>query len=299
MGLKFPVPVLEIFNIYDIPDKFFTERCNSTYFDKLCSNIVDFDQIDPVDAFAMPHLHDRYHMMMNYFCRGIMWDPAKFSGIEGQRKVLNGIFAILYSYWDYKFDNFDIGIDTGIERFKMYQSNTISKELNSDELYVCEWLKSRVDMDTVVWLLENLKRPWNDNFENIDPLDLEVLHLLRDTITYGPLYCISFYPSELQEIQDYSLILTLIAYYGVSNINDVHKCFNTYFRSSLMREPYTNFTKNMIEIYNRNKENEENILNQFSIEHMDKYLSTHSGTTEFEMIKARNPLPINDQMNIY
>ena len=299
MSLKFPVPVLEIFHIYDIPERFFTERCNSIYFDRLCENLNDFDKIDPAEAFTMPHLHDRYHMMLNYFCRGAIWDPEKFNGIEGQKKILNGIFAILYSYWDYKFSDLNVGIETGIERIKTYQNNSILNELSFEEKYVIDWLKNRVDLDKTIWFLDNLKRPWKDDFEDVDSLDLEILHLLRDTISYGPLYCISYYPNELQEIQDYSLILTLIAFYGVSTMEEVHRCFNTYFKSPLMHEPYTDFTKSMIDIYNINRTNEENVLNYFSIEHMKKYLETHSGNSEFELIKARNPLPINDQMNIY
>ena len=299
MIVRFPVPVLEIFHIYDIPERFFTERCNAIYFEKLCENFTDFDLIDPAAAFMIPHLHDRMHMMFNYFCSGVMWNPMQFSGIDGQRKILNGLFAILYSCWDYKFEDPNVGIDSGIARFKEYQSKSIDKELSSDEKYVCDWIKERIDISKVCWLLENLKKPWNDEFEGIDPLDLEILHLLRDTMTYGPLYCVSYYPKELKEIQNYSLVLTLITEYGVNTSEKIAECFNTYYKSPLMHEPYTDFTKKMIEIYNSNRENEEDVLNTDSIQSMTKYLNCHVEESEFELIKAKNPLPINEQMNIY
>ncbi len=299
MSLKYPVPVLEIFHFYDIPERFFTERCNAAYFDKLCERLVDFDQVDPADAFAMPHLHDRYHVMLNYFCHGIMWNPERFSGIGGQHLIRDGIFAILYSYWDYKFDDPNIGIESGLNRFKEYQKKSILKEISFEERYICDWIKERIDVNKVCWLLENLKYPWKDDFEGIDPLEVEVLHLIRDAMTYGPLYCMSYYPKELQEIQNYSLALTLITQYGVETIDEINNCFNTYFRSPLRHEPYTEFTRKMIEIYNGSRINEENILNEDSISDMSRYLDTHSGELEFNLIKARNPLSINEQMIIY
>ena len=297
MTINLPVPVLEIFHIYDIPERFFNERCNAIYFDKLCERLVDLDHIDPSEAFALPHLHDRYHMMLNYFVKGIMFEPTKFIGLEGQKAALRGIFAILYTYWDYKFEDISVGIDSGITQLKKYQDRSI--ELPNEEKYVCDWITSNIDVDKVVWMLEMLKLPYNDNFGSASELDINVVKLLRDTMSYGALYCVSYYPKELQEIQNYSLIMTLLTYYGVTTMDKVHKCFNTYFRSPLRHEPYTNFTKKMIEIYNANRSDESNILNNDSIKSISRYLELHGSSSELDLIKTKEPLPINDSMNIY
>lgn len=299
MSLKFPVPVLEIFHIYDIPERFFTERCNATYFDKLCERIVDLDNIDPSEAFVLPHLHDRYHVMFNYFVQGTVSNSSKYSGPEGRKQILCGIFAIMYTYWDYKFEDISVGINSGIEQLKKYKDESVLNSLPPGEQFVGKWIKEQVDIDKVCWFLENLIPPYNDNFDGVDEMDIETLHLLRDTMTYSPLYSISYYPKELQEIQNYSLILTLISYYGVSTMDEVHKCFNTYFKSPLIHEPYTEFTKNMVEIYNSSRESCENILNNDSIMYMSRYLDEHGNGPEIDNIRAKNPLPINYQMNIY
>lgn len=298
MNIKLPVPVLEIFSFYDIPERFFTERSGAEYFDKICANLTDFDSIDPADSFIMPHIHDKFHMMFNYFCRGIMWDPERFMGMEGQTKIRNGLFALLYSCWDYKFDDINVGIESGLKRFKEYQKDSILKELPEEERYVREWVKSRIESDKVCWILENLKTPWKDDFNDIDPLDLEILYLIRDTITYGPLYCVSYYPKELKEIQNNSLAFTLLTEYGADNIDKLNQCFNTYYQNSLRHDPYTEFTRNMVELYNNNRSDSGNVLNEDSINNMKIFLDSF-GETEFKMVKARNPLPINEQMNIY
>lgn len=299
MSLKLPVPIFEIFHMLDIPERFFNERCNATYFDKLCDKLNDLNHIDPSEAFVLPHLHDRYHVMMNYFLRGSM-NNSIFVGLDGQKAILRGIFAILYTYWDYKFDDINVGIDSGIIQLRKYQNRSIMSELSEDEKYVCDWIRENIDVDKVCWMLEMLKYPYSDSFDSsVSTLDIEVLKLLRDTVTYGPLYCISFYPTELQELQNFSIIMTLIIYYDPKNIRDVHNCINTYFRSPLRHEPYTEFTKSMIEIYNRNRTDENNILNDNSIQSIERYFTLRSNNSELETIRAKNPLPINDNMNIY
>ncbi len=299
MSLKMPIPVLEIFHMLDIPERFFNERCNAIYFDKLCDRLVDLDHIEPSEAFALPHLHDRYHMMMNYFLQGTMENLKSFSGVDGQKATVHGIFAILYTYWDYKFEDVSVGIDSGITQLKKYHDKSIVPDLSESDNYVCDWFQKNIDVDRVCWLLEMLKTPYNDDFGNHSELDIEVLKLLRDTISYGPLYCVSYYPRELQEIQNYSLVMTLLTYYGASSMDEVHCCINTYFRSPLLHEPYTDFTKKMIEIYNKSRESEDNILNKDSINYVLKYFNTRGDISEIELIKSKNPLPINENMNIY
>ncbi len=299
MSLKFPVPVLEIFHIYDIPERFFTDRCNAAYFNKICEKFVDMDSVDPSESFILPHMHDKLHVMLNYFIQGTISNSSKYSGQEGRKMIIHGLFALMYTCWDYKIDDINVGINSGIEQLKTYKSNKFFENLPVHESFVGKWIEENLDIDKICWFLENLRKPYEDNFNNINPIDIETLYLLRDTINYSPLYCISFYPKELQEIQNYSLALTLISYYGATNLNKIHECFNTYFRSPLLHEPYTLFTKKMIEIYNTSKMNNDNILNDDSIKYINEYLNNHMSSEDFDIMKAKNPLPINDQMNIY
>ena len=297
MGFKLPVSVLEIFHILDIPERFFTERSNAIYFEKLCDKMIDSDYVDLSEDFILPHIHDRYHTMMNYFFCGALSDPETFSGIMGRQAILCGLFAILYTYWDYKFDDINVGIDSGIRRLRKYQDQSIMSELIEKEKYVCEWIRQNVDIDNVCWLLKMLKRPYScECIEKKSSQKYNTLKLLRDTVSYGPLYCVSYYPDELQESQIYTLITTLLVYYGAASLDEVSKCFNTYFRSPLIHEPYTEFTKSMIEIYNRNRSDKSNILNDISIEKIKKFFDIQ---TDLDMLKAKNPLPIDDNMNIY
>ena len=84
--------------------------------------------------------------------------------------------------------------------------------------------------------------------------------------------------------------MTLITYYGVTTMDKVHECFNLYFRNPSLHQPYTEFTQNMIGIYNRVGLSPESVLNTDSVNYMERYLGNHGTGTELELIKAKNHL---------
>lgn len=241
--------VSEFFDLFDIPDIFFRERVESQFFTDMLNEFVQTDNsIDDNKIFLLMHLSNRQFVYLNFYniLITIMMKDSKYR--KYRNRVVAGFLALLYTSWDFHWNENRENILSGKERFFEFFSDEFYKNLPGEEQFVKRWIDDAIPKNKVLYYLDALA----DNIDQqttteIDEVDQIIVKILKDCITLSPIYiyyCMNTESDEeLQKTHIFNLLMIFFTQYG---IQDLSKIINNLQEYCLNHQPVSEFTKTLI-----------------------------------------------------
>ena len=297
-----PIYPPRLFEIFDIPDIFQEDIFECTFLNRLNDNISgEKDEngnpvnVDPADAFNLTHFSNRFNLQLNWLYASTVND-SRFRNIEGRTAIIHGIFAIVYSVWDFKFEDSAVGIDSGYEQLKKYILPETYDNFSQRDKFILSWFKKNVDLCKIGKIMNLMKTPFSEDYGDLDELHVEIVKIIRDAIVFSPVYSVSYYPKEYHNIHNFAIGIVQCVHYGVRTPDEIIRNIDLYYSN---KKPYTVFAKHMISVYNSANDTG-HILNQDAIDVFQTYLSSQLSDDESNnRLRRRNILEFTENSNIY
>lgn len=263
---RFPMTLESIFENLDLPEVFINEKTDAPYFRSVLNDLEGCSPEDSAAAiyksFLVYHISSRLLCEINYYyaameSTGILKTPA------GKDSFLYGIFAIIYSTWDYNFQDPNIGIESGKQRFLQYFDENFYQDMPEKQKFIKYWVSQKFNKERFITIMDSIKRPFGEIPDSVSETDRVVIQTLRDTIIYAPFFSLIFYPESGLKFILYELLITFLIQYNISSLEEIDKCLKMFYMSGDNPEPEIEFTKNLVNEYkSQNKHVEDGFLTE-------------------------------------